>query len=105
MRYIRHPSELMKMHFLSFLLLTSKRSPSLLRLASNNIIHRPRMSSYIPDSKDWNPPAKIEDLFAASEGNKFASINSPVAGARSEKDLSKGTASVQLYSLATPNGM
>ena len=55
--------------------------------------------------KDWNPPAKIEELFAASAGNKWAAINSPVAGARSEKDLPTGPASVQLYSLATPNGM
>ena len=54
---------------------------------------------------EWKPPAKIEDLFAATAGNKFASINSPVAGAREEKDLPEGSAPVQLYSLATPNGI
>ena len=52
----------------------------------------------------WNPPSKIEELFASTAGNKFASINSPVAGARVEKDLPVGEASVQLYSLGTPNG-
>lgn len=53
---------------------------------------------------EWKPPAKIEDLFAATAGNKFASINSPVAGAREERELPVGSAPVQLYSLFTPNG-
>lgn len=57
------------------------------------------------DSKIWTPPNKIEELFAKTSGNKFASINSPVAGARSEKAVPQGAASVQLYSLATPNGL
>ena len=34
----------------------------------------------------------------------FASINAPTAGARDEKDLPRGDASFQLYSLASPNG-
>ena len=55
-------------------------------------------------SLEWKPPAKIEDLFAATAGNKFAAINSPIAGAREEKELPVGTAPVQLYSLFTPNG-
>ena len=58
-------------------------------------------SSVVPE---WKPPAKIEELFAATAGNKFASINSPVAGSREEKDLPEGSAPVQLYSLFTPNG-
>lgn len=33
----------------------------------------------------YKPPAKVEELFAATEGNKFASINAPTAGAREEK--------------------
>ncbi len=53
---------------------------------------------------EWNPPAKIEDLFAKTGGNKFAAINAPTAGARTQKDLNVGAAPVQLYSLATPNG-
>eukprot|EP01041_Mallomonas_annulata_P009536 gene9537-19830_t len=52
----------------------------------------------------WNPPSKIEELYAATAGNNFASINSPVAGARTEQPLPEGGASFQLYSLATPNG-
>jgi hypothetical protein len=54
---------------------------------------------------EWKPPAKIESLFAATAGNKFAAINSPVAGAREERELPEGSAPVQLYSLFTPNGM
>lgn len=54
---------------------------------------------------EWKPPAKIEELFAATAGNKFAAINSPVAGAREDRDLPQGTAPVQLYSLFTPNGL
>jgi hypothetical protein len=53
---------------------------------------------------EWAPPAKIEDLFAKTAGNKFSAINSPVAGARTQKDLPIGDAPIQLYSLATPNG-
>ena len=53
---------------------------------------------------DWMPPAKVEELFPLLTGNKFASINSPVAGPRSEKDLPEGVNAVQLYSLFTPNG-
>lgn len=53
---------------------------------------------------EWNPPAKIEELFSKTGGNKFAAINSPVAGARVQKDLEQGDAPLQLYSLATPNG-
>ncbi|KAH9188179.1 hypothetical protein AeNC1_009840 [Aphanomyces euteiches] len=56
-------------------------------------------------SADWTPPNKIEDLFAAAAGNKFASINSPEAGARVQEDLPVGKAPLQLYSLGTPNGI
>jgi len=38
-------------------------------------------------------------------GGKFASINSPTAGARQDKALPVGDASLQLYSLNTPNGV
>lgn len=36
--------------------------------------------------------------------NKFASINAPTAGARTQRDLPSGDNEIQLYSLATPNG-
>ncbi len=38
-------------------------------------------------------------------GGKFASINRPVAGATHDKDLPVGRNPLQLYSLATPNGV
>ena len=53
----------------------------------------------------WTPPAKIEELFAATAGNKFAAINAPTAGARVSVVLPEGPAPVQLYSLGTPNGI
>jgi GST-like protein len=38
-------------------------------------------------------------------GGKFASINRPVAGATHDRDLPVGRHPLQLYSLATPNGV
>ena len=38
-------------------------------------------------------------------GGRFASINRPIAGAREERDLPVGANPLQLYSLATPNGV
>ena len=90
----------MRLYYLINSLLSSSNNKKFLCLSSSK-----SMSTSIPDPKEWNPPGKIEELFAASAGNKFAAINSPVAGARSEKDLPTGPASVQLYSLATPNGI
>lgn len=49
-------------------------------------------------------PAKIWEWNKAN-GGKFASINAPTAGAREEKDLQVGKHPIQLYSLATPNGV
>ncbi|GGC78965.1 glutathione-dependent disulfide-bond oxidoreductase [Marinobacter halophilus] len=43
----------------------------------------------------WNPES----------GNKFASINRPVAGPTHDKELPVGEHPFQLYSLATPNGV
>ncbi len=40
-----------------------------------------------------------------ASGGKFASINRPIAGATHDKDLPKGKHPLQLYSLATPNGV
>eukprot|EP00981_Chlorochromonas_danica_P006979 scaffold1509_cov168-Ochromonas_danica.AAC.1 len=50
-----------------------------LRLAKEN-----KMST---ESEEWKPPAKIETVFEKAAGNKFASINSPVAGARTSAEL------------------
>ena len=41
----------------------------------------------------------------AENGGKFANINRPTAGAREDKDLPTGEHDLQLYSLATPNGV
>lgn len=52
----------------------------------------------------WISPKNIREMYANTSGNRFASINSPVAGVRTIKELPKGSAPYQLYSLATPNG-
>ncbi|MDB5936528.1 MAG: putative glutathione S-transferase YghU [Massilia sp.] len=52
-------------------------------------------STYIPP-KVWAP---------ASSGGKFANINRPVAGPTHEQALPVGVHPLQLYSLATPNGV
>ena len=44
---------------------------------------------------EWNQPS----------GGRFANINRPIAGATHEKDLPVGEHALQLYSLATPNGV
>lgn len=49
-------------------------------------------------------PPKVWQWDAGS-GGKFASINRPVSGATHEKSLPKGAHPLQLYSLATPNGV
>ncbi|MBU2707585.1 glutathione-dependent disulfide-bond oxidoreductase [Zooshikella marina] len=52
--------------------------------------------SYIPPKVwQWNK----------ENGGAFANINRPVAGATHEKDLPVGEHPLQLYSLATPNGV
>ena len=40
-----------------------------------------------------------------ANGGRFANINRPIAGATHEKDLPVGRHPLQLYSLATPNGV
>jgi hypothetical protein len=57
-----------------------------------------------PPPNTWEPPAKIEELFASTAGNKFAGMNRPTAGARNGTEADVGSAPLQLYSLATPNG-
>ncbi|OAN69989.1 glutathione-dependent disulfide-bond oxidoreductase [Sulfitobacter sp. EhC04] len=55
------------------------------------------------EMKTYTPP-KVWTQDADS-GGRFASINRPVAGPTSEKDLPVGKHPFQLYSLATPNGV
>ena len=49
-------------------------------------------------------PASVWE-WKQGNGGKFASINRPVAGPTSEKELPVGEHPLQLYSLATPNGV
>lgn len=57
----------------------------------------------MPDSRDYIPP-KVW-TWTAPNGGTFANINRPVAGPTHDKELPIGRHPLQLYSLATPNGM
>src|SRR5690554_6307884 len=54
--------------------------------------------------KNGYTPPKVWQWDQAS-GGKFASINRPIAGPTHEKELPVGKNPLQLYSLATPNGV
>jgi GSH-dependent disulfide-bond oxidoreductase len=55
------------------------------------------------DTPVYTPPAVW--TWDQESGGKFASINRPIAGATHDKDLPVGRHPLQLYSLATPNGV
>ena len=55
------------------------------------------------DLDDYTPP-KVW-TWQKANGGQFANINRPVSGASFEKDLPVGRHPLQLYSLATPNGV
>jgi GSH-dependent disulfide-bond oxidoreductase len=55
------------------------------------------------EQKGWTPP-KVW-VWDKESGGQFASINRPVAGPTHEKELPEGKHPLQLYSLATPNGV
>ncbi len=55
------------------------------------------------DPTPYTPPAIWQ--WNKESGGKFASINRPIAGATHDKDLPVGKHPLQLYSLATPNGV
>ena len=52
---------------------------------------------------DYTPPPIW--TWNKESGGRFANINRPIAGATHEKDLPVGRHPLQLYSLATPNGV
>ncbi|MDN7127932.1 glutathione-dependent disulfide-bond oxidoreductase [Pseudidiomarina sp. 1APR75-33.1] len=54
-------------------------------------------------SSDYTPPKVWQ--WDQESGGKFAKINRPVAGATHKQELPKGEHPLQLYSLATPNGV
>jgi GSH-dependent disulfide-bond oxidoreductase len=55
------------------------------------------------DLPDYTPPAVW--TWDKANGGQFANINRPVAGATHDKPLQVGKHPMQLYSLATPNGV
>ena len=55
------------------------------------------------DSSPYTPPNVWS--WKKENGGRFASINRPTAGSTHEKDLPVGRHLLQLYSLATPNGV
>ena len=57
----------------------------------------------MPDDNAYTPP-KIW-TWNKSNGGRFANINRPVAGPTHDKELPRGKHPLQLYSLATPNGV
>ena len=55
-------------------------------------------------SKDEYTPPKVW-TWEQESGGQFANINRPIAGATHDKELPLGKHPLQLYSLATPNGV
>ena len=55
------------------------------------------------DPSPYTPPAVWS--WNKESGGRFANINRPIAGATHEKELPVGRHPLQLYSLATPNGV
>ena len=55
------------------------------------------------DATPYTPPTVWS--WNKESGGRFANINRPIAGATHEKDLPVGRHPLQLYSLATPNGV
>ena len=63
----------------------------------------PENANLNPDPEPYTPP-KVW-TWQQPHGGQFASINRPVAGATHDKPLPVGQHPLQLYSLATPNGV
>jgi len=57
----------------------------------------------MPDQPAYSPPAIW--TWNPAQGGRFASINRPTAGSTHERELPVGRHPLQLYSLATPNGV
>jgi GST-like protein len=57
----------------------------------------------VSDPTAYTPPTVW--TWNKASGGRFANINRPIAGATHEKDLPVGRHPMQLYSLATPNGV
>ena len=57
----------------------------------------------MPQQEEYTPPKVWK--WDAENGGAFAKTNRPIAGATHEKELPVGKHPLQLYSLATPNGV
>jgi GSH-dependent disulfide-bond oxidoreductase len=57
----------------------------------------------VTESSSYTPPRVWK--WDMESGGRFAKINRPIAGATHEKELPVGEHPLQLYSLATPNGV
>jgi GST-like protein len=57
----------------------------------------------VSDTPEYTPPTVW--TWNKASGGRFANINRPIAGATHEKELPVGRHPLQLYSLATPNGV
>jgi GSH-dependent disulfide-bond oxidoreductase len=57
----------------------------------------------MPDTTSYAPPKVWK--WDTENGGAWAKLNRPTAGAQFEKELSRGKHPLQLYSLATPNGV
>ena len=57
----------------------------------------------MPDTSNYLPP-KVW-TWDSENGGAFSKINRPIAGATHEKPLPVGKHTLQLHSLATPNGV
>ncbi|MEM9575145.1 MAG: glutathione-dependent disulfide-bond oxidoreductase, partial [Pseudomonadota bacterium] len=55
------------------------------------------------NTSEYTPPKVWK--WAPGNGGKFANINRPIAGSTHDKELPIGDHPLQLYSLATPNGV
>ncbi|MFT6910583.1 MAG: GST-like protein [Oleiphilaceae bacterium] len=60
-------------------------------------------NNIMSDSQEYTPP-KVW-TWNKESGGKFASINRPISGSTHDKELTTGKHPLQLYSLATPNGV
>ena len=64
---------------------------------------RNEMGSSMTQDTEYTPPKVWK--WDAENGGAFAHINRPIAGATHDKELPVGNHPMQLYSLATPNGV
>ena len=63
----------------------------------------PTKGRTVADASEYTPPKVWK--WDPESGGRFAGINRPTAGAQHDKELPVGEHPLQLYSLATPNGV